>query len=117
MNRVLVYRGEIPTTRAEVHSCETPVQRVLSLHVTNTTEGILEFTLDVDRGGAVSEVLFEIPVHGSSMLKDSFEWVPGRFLLTRTTPAASGTGLVGDIMGLTASDAGLTYHLSVEVLE
>lgn len=116
MNSVKVYRGAVPTTRGEILECSTPLQRVLSLYVTNTTTGNLSFTFDVDQNGTVYEALTDIPVHGSSAQKDTFEFVPGRFLLTRATRASSGLGTVGDIVGLTASDTGLVYHLAVEIL-
>lgn len=117
MNRVVVYRGAVPTSRAEVHECLTAVQRLLSLHVTNTTDANIGFTLDVDRGGTTTTVLDAIPVYGSSAQHDVFEWVPARFLLTRSEAASSGLGLVGDIIGITATGAGLEYHLAVEFLE
>lgn len=117
MNRVITYRGAIPTSRQAVHTCTTAVQRVLSLVVTNTTTGNLSFVLDVDRGGTEYEVLDDLIVYASSAQKDTFEWVPGLFPLTKAEPSSSSPEPVGDIIGITASGVGLKFHLAVEVLD
>jgi len=117
MNRVIVYRGAVPTSAQEVHTCNTPVQRVLSFYVTTTSTSNRTFTLSIDRNGTETEVLNEVLVYGSTAMKDTFEWIPGLFLLTRQEPATNALGTVGDIVKLVGSATGLEFHLAVEVLD
>lgn len=111
MSRVRPIHGAVPTSLSEAHECVVPYERLLSLYVANTTAGNLWFRLVLDRNGVQTDVLPEIPTYPN----ETFEWVPGLYILTRDTQDES--RVVGDKLFVQAESAGLDLHFFVEQMD
>lgn len=110
-SRVAAVHGPVPTSLAEVYETAVQTGRVLSLYVANTTAATVWFRLVLDKGGVQTDVLPEIPTYAG----ETFEWVPGLYLLTKDTQ--DGRIVVGDKLFVEAESVGLDMHLFVEQME